>query len=73
MTDREFWAWICASCSHITLEGDIARFRYHDVEGTIDSRENCLNGQFKCYDDWAVRHCDSGPRIFFKYKSTNTK
>lgn len=67
MTFREFWEWVRANCIDIVLMGDYAAFRYESVEGTVNAHDNCLGGVFTCYDGGAVRTCDSGPRIFFKF------
>ena len=71
MTFREFWEWVKANCIDIVLMGDYAAFRYESVEGAVNAKDNCLGGVFTCYDGGAVRTCDSGPRIYFKYESTN--
>lgn len=73
MTFREFLEWVKANCTDILLMGDFAAFRYKSVEGTISAQDNCMGGEFNCHDGWAIRTCDSGPRIIFKYESTNTK
>ena len=73
MTFREFWAWVMENCTGIVLMGDYAAFRYQSVEGAVNAKDNCLGGVFYCYDRGAVRTCDSGPRIFFKYETINTK